>query len=72
MTIQTPTKPKVRINQAATEISDRIPKKYKPLFSTLVKSFFNHIDNEDIARHTNEDLQGLMTTLYRKNTEYPQ
>ncbi|MFT5419578.1 MAG: glutamate dehydrogenase, partial [Candidatus Endobugula sp.] len=71
MTIQTPTKPKVRINEAAAEISQRIPKKDKPLFSTLVSSFFKHIDNEDIARHTNEDLQGLITTLYRRIQSTP-
>jgi glutamate dehydrogenase len=65
MTIQTPTKSKVRINEAAAEISARIPKKDQPLFNTLTTSFFSHIDNEDIARYTNEDLQGLMTTLYR-------
>ncbi|MFT6221385.1 MAG: glutamate dehydrogenase [Candidatus Endobugula sp.] len=71
MTIQTPTKPKVRINEAAAEISARIPKKDQPLFATLISSFFNHIDNEDIARYTDEDLQGLMTTLYRKIQNAP-
>lgn len=71
MTIQTPTKPKVRINEAAAAISTRIPKKDQPLFSTLVTNFFSHIDNEDIARYTDEDLQGLMTTLYRKIQSNP-
>jgi glutamate dehydrogenase len=71
MTIQTPTKPKVRINEAAAEISARIPKKDQPLFNTLTTSFFSHIDNEDIARYTDEDLQGLMTSLYRKIQNTP-
>jgi glutamate dehydrogenase len=65
MSILTPPQSKVRIKDAATEISHRIPKKDKALFFTLINSFFNHIDNADIARHSNEDLQGLMTTLYR-------
>ncbi|MGS2718023.1 NAD-glutamate dehydrogenase [Eionea flava] len=72
MTIQTPIKPKVRINEAAAEISARIPKKDQSLFNTLTTSFFSHIDNEDIARYTDEDLQGLMTSLYRKIQNTPE
>jgi len=66
MTINTPTQPKVRINEAAEAILSTIPKKDTALFSSLISGFFNHIDNNDIARHKDEDLQGLMTTLYRK------
>jgi len=71
MTIQTPTKPKVRINEAAAEISARIPEKDRLSFNTLTTSIFSHIDNDDIARYTDEDLQGLMTSLYRKIQNAP-
>ena len=65
MTTTTPARSKVKLDEITTLVKKRIPKKDVEHFSLLISSFFKHVSAEDVENYKSDDLQGLMTTLFR-------
>ncbi len=64
MTTATP-HTKVKIEETSQLIKNHISEKDTEHFSTLISGIFKHTDTEDIEHYQDEDLKGLMATLYR-------
>jgi glutamate dehydrogenase len=72
MTTLTPSKMKVRIDEISENVKKRIPKKEVGFFSTLICNLFKHTSTEDLESYKDDDLKGLMATLYRHLQAKPQ
>ncbi|MGH1484930.1 MAG: NAD-glutamate dehydrogenase [Cellvibrionaceae bacterium] len=65
MTTSTPARAKVKIKEICESVKQRIPKKETNNFTTLISSFFSHINTDDLENYKDDDLKGLIETLYR-------
>ena len=65
MTTSTPAREKVKIKEISESVKKRIPKKETNSFTTLISSFFSHISTDDLENYKDDDLKGLIETLYR-------
>lgn len=62
---------KLKMDEINQQIATRLPKKDIEYLPTFTTGLFSHVAEDDIAAYTDEDLRGLVASLFRHMQEKP-